>query len=117
MGVVLEMHLGIQELENVLASRHGHLQVIPAETQVADGFKKTLDVEDKGDQAPSAEVAREHHGTTTDDDERNAYHAQKLNTWQQRSGEPRGRQVGHEMGSVETLKALQIGLFTAEALN
>ena len=71
MRVVLDVHLCVQNLDDVLASRHGHLQVVPAEPQVADGFKETLEVEHKGDQAASTEGPREHHGATTDDDQRN----------------------------------------------
>src|SRR5712691_2747760 len=91
MGVFLYMNLRIQDLKNVLASRHGHLQVVPAEPQVADGFKETLEVEYKGDHAASTEGPREHHGTTTDDDQRNTDNAQQLNAWEQRSREPGGR--------------------------
>src|SRR5215470_9463584 len=61
------LNLRIQDLNKVLAGRHGHLQVVLTETQVTDGFKKTLDVQHKGYQAASAEVTCQHHGTTTDD--------------------------------------------------
>src|SRR5262249_25048994 len=71
MGVFLYLNLCIQDLDNVLASRHGHLQVVPAKSQVANGFKETLDVEYKGNQAASTEGPREHHGTTADDDQGN----------------------------------------------
>src|SRR2546427_696388 len=64
MRVVLDVHLCVQNLDDVLASRHGHLQVGPAEAQVADGFEKTLDIQDKGNQTASAEVASQDQRTT-----------------------------------------------------
>ena len=100
MGVFLYMNLRIQDLANVLASRHGHLQVVPTETQITDRFKETLDVEHKSNQAPGTEISRQHHGPTTDDDQRNTDYTQQLNAGEKRSGEPRGREVGHEMGSI-----------------
>src|SRR5712691_2725346 len=90
-GVFLDMNLRIQDLDDMLTSRHGHLQVVPAEPQVADRFKETLDVEHKGDQAASTEGPREHHGTTTDNDQRNTYNAQQLNAGEKGGREPGGR--------------------------
>src|SRR5215467_9982553 len=79
MRVVLDLHRGVQNLDDVLTSRHGHLQVVPAEAQVADGFEKTLDIQNKGDQTASAEVAGQDQRTTIDHHQRNPHNTEQLN--------------------------------------
>jgi hypothetical protein len=90
----------------VLARSHGHLEIVPAEAEIANRFKKALNIQHKGHQATGTETPGQHHGAAKDHHQGNTQHTNQLDSRQEESRQARGREVGSKMCPIEALKAL-----------